>query len=209
MRTLERVYELNNLNRAWLWVRSNPDAAYKDFFRGLYTNYAVTDTELLGDLRDRLKRDVYEPAAACKIFLPKPSGLLRPLTLLTVEDQIIYSGLDQRGRRATTPRIKHRYNKEVFGHLLAGNSSTWFYKKWQDSYARFNQVARRAFDEGFVYAARFDLTAFYDSLDDGVLCHFLKGLTTKTFSICWCGASTSGPPRKAASTTTTASPKGL
>jgi len=32
------------------------------------------------------------------------------------------------------------------------------------------------FSEGLVYAASFDLTAFYDSLDHGVLCHFLKGL---------------------------------
>ena len=44
-------------------------------------------------LRDRIRRGVYEPASSCKIFLPKPSGLLRPITLLTVEDQVVYQAL--------------------------------------------------------------------------------------------------------------------
>jgi hypothetical protein len=176
MRTLEQAFHLDNLGRAWLWVRSNPDQSYKNYFRALYRNYAVADIELLADLRDRLRRNVYEPAAACKVFLPKPSGLLRPITLLTVEDQIVYQALVNVIADRLYPRIKDRYNRQIFGHLLAGKASTWFYGKWQDGYARFNRAARRAFQDGFKYAARFDLTAFYDSLDHGVLGHFLKGL---------------------------------
>jgi hypothetical protein len=64
----------------------------------------------------------------------------------------------------------------VFGHLYAGRGGTWFYQKWQDSYAAFNTAARESFAAGFRYTAKFDLTAFYDSLDHGVLCHFLKEL---------------------------------
>ncbi len=37
-------------------------------------------------------------------------------------------------------------------------------------------MARAAVDRGLVYSASFDLTAFYDSLDHNVLCHFLKQL---------------------------------
>lgn len=176
MRTLELVYRPENLARAWGFVRSNPDAAYKNFFRSLYSNYSVADTARLSDLRNRLTRGVYEPADACKVFQPKPSGLLRPLTLLTVEDQVVYQAMINVVADRLHPRVKHRYNKEVFGHLLAANSGVWFYQKWKASYARFNWAARRAFADGFVYAARFDLTAFYDSLDHGVLCHFLKAL---------------------------------
>jgi hypothetical protein len=64
----------------------------------------------------------------------------------------------------------------VFGHLYAGRGSTWFYQKWQQSYAAFNEAARDVFATGFRFTAKFDLTAFYDSLDHGVLCHFLEEL---------------------------------
>jgi hypothetical protein len=102
--------------------------------------------------------------------------LLRPITLLTVEDQIAYQAMINVVAERLHPKVKHRYSKEVFGHTLAGKSSIWFYKKWKTCYAGFNAAARRAFEEGFVYAAHFDLAAFYDSLDHGVLCHFLKVL---------------------------------
>jgi hypothetical protein len=176
MRTLELVYDLDNLERAWGYLRSNADAAYKNYFRPLYSNYAVADAEHLLDLRDRLKRRVYEPADASKVFQPKPSGLLRPITLLTVEDQIVYQAMVNIIADRLTRKVRDRYNREVFGHLLAPRTGIWFYQKWQSSYARFNWAARRAFADGFVYAARFDLSAFYDSLDHGVLCHFLRAL---------------------------------
>src|SRR5262249_32897842 len=162
-----------NLARAWRWIRSNPDAAYKSFFRALYSNYATADSALLDDLRDRLQRGVYEPAPASKVFQPKPSGLLRPITLLTVEDQITYQAMVNVVAERLHPKVKHLYGKEVFYHLLDGKGSLWFYQKWKKCYAQYNSAARQAFDAGFVYTARFDLTAFYDSLDHGVLCHFL------------------------------------
>ena len=93
MGTLGRVYDTDNLARAWRWLLSNPDASYKGYFRHHYANYNVAATELLNDLRDRLHRGVYAPARACKLFLPKPSGVLRPLSLLTVEDQIVYQAV--------------------------------------------------------------------------------------------------------------------
>ena len=130
----------------------------------------------LPDLCDRLKRGVYQPTNACKVFLPKPSGLLRPITLLTVEDQVVFQAMVNVVAVRLHPKVKARYNREVFGHLLAARPSVWFYQKWKSSYARFNWAARRAFADGFVYSAKFDLTAFYDSLDHGVLSHFLKDL---------------------------------
>lgn len=74
------------------------------------------------------------------------------------------------------PRVVQRYNKQVFGHLYAGKASIWFYRKWSAGYKAFNEAAREAFNDGFTYTASFDLTACYDSLDHGVLRHFLKKL---------------------------------
>jgi hypothetical protein len=76
------LYDARNIDRAWRWIKSNPDAYYKAFFRTLYGIYEVAEEPLLSSLRDRLRRGSYVPTNSCKIFLPKPSGILRPYTLL-------------------------------------------------------------------------------------------------------------------------------
>jgi hypothetical protein len=174
MADLDQLRAKENLQRAWRWVRSNSDASYKSYFRHLYGNFAVADDSLLADLADRLKRGVYQPSAACKLFFPKASGILRPYSLLTVEDQIVYQAAVNLIAEKLFPKVRHRYNNHVFGHLYAGKSSTWFYRKWSDGYKAFNDGARQAYDDGFHYTASFDLTACYDSMDHHVLRHFLK-----------------------------------
>lgn len=171
---LAKLREIENLQRAWRWIRSNPDATYKSYFRHLYRNYSLADDALLQDLADRLKRGIYHPNDSCKLFLPKTSGILRPYSLLSVEDQIVYQSAINMVAEKLYPRASPHYNKKVFGHLYAGKSCTWFYRKWSDGYKAFNDAARRAYADGFVFAASFDLTACYDSLDHGVLRHFLS-----------------------------------
>jgi hypothetical protein len=174
MSSFEGVYDRDNLNRAWRWIRSNLDAGYKRYFRHLYSNYAIADTALLQGLHDGLKRGTYEPSHACKLYFPKRSGILRPYSLLTVEDQIVYQAFVNVVAEYLFPKVRHRYLKEVFGHLCAGKSNTWFYIRWQRGYAEFNNAQRQAVADGFTFTASFDLTAFYDSLDYGVLRHFLS-----------------------------------
>ena len=176
MANLDQLRNSENLRRAWRWIRSNPDPSYKSYFRPLYQHFAVAEEALLNDLFDRLKRDIYEPEPACKLYQPKASGILRPISLLSVEDQVVYQAAVNLIAEKLQPRVVQRYNKQVFGHLYAGKTSIWFYRKWSAGYKAFNKAARQAFDEGFIFTASFDLTACYDSLDHGVLRHFLKKL---------------------------------
>ena len=67
------------------------------------------------------------------------------------------------------PHVRHRYNTEVFGHLYAGSTSPWFYRKWSEGYKAFNTGVEDAFMSGYVWTASFALTAFYDSIDHNVL----------------------------------------
>ncbi len=176
MAALDQLRHPDNLRLAWRWLRSNPDACYKSYFRPLYQHFAVAEEALLNDLADRLRRGIYEPEPACKLFFPKASGILRPYSLLTVEDQIVYQAAVNLIAEKLFPRVRHRYFKQVFGHLYAGKTSMWFYRRWSDGYKAFNDATRQAFDDGLVYTASFDLTACYDSIDHGVLCHFLRKL---------------------------------
>lgn len=173
MSDLTRAWSIDNLRRAWQWIRSNPDRSYKGYFRQLYSVYATADEALLNNLRNRLNRRVFVPSNAGKVFFPKPSGILRPYTLLAIEDQIVYQALANVVAERLLPHVRSRYNKQVFGHQYAGNSSVWFYRKWSDGYKAFNTAAEEAFKNGYTWTASFDLTAFYDSIDHNVLRHML------------------------------------
>lgn len=176
MASLKAAWRIENLHRAWRWTRSNPDRAYKGHFRELYSAYATADDALLKQLRGRLERGIFEPSDACKLFLPKPSGILRPYTLLGIEDQIVYQSMVNVVAERLLPHVKGRYNKQVFGHQYAGSSSLWFYRKWSTGYKAFNTAAETAFSDGYAWTASFDLTAFYDSIDHNVLRHMLGGI---------------------------------
>jgi hypothetical protein len=147
---------------------------YKRYFRAAYSAYAIADVKIISDLRERLRQGSYEPTHSAKLYFPKRSGILRPYSLLTVEDQIAYQAVVNIVAEQLFPRVRQRYYVETFGHLYAGRRSPWFYRKWSNGYALFNKAARDAFTDGLVYTASFDLTAFYDSLDHNVLVHFLS-----------------------------------
>lgn len=176
MSDLKQVWAIENLRLAWQRIRSNPDRAYKQYFRDAYTAYAIAGEAQLNHLQDRLRRGIYGPTDACKIYLPKPSGILRPYSLLCVEDQIVYQAIANIIAEKFIPHVKSRYEKEVFGHLYAGSKSPWFYKKWSEGYSAFNSASEAAFNTGYVWTASFDLTAFYDSIDHYVLRQMLSSI---------------------------------
>src|SRR3990172_6186603 len=120
---IAEAFDLSNLHRAWRWTLTNTGSLYKNHFRQIYEAYSVADGKLLEDLRQRLKRGIYEPTDACKIYLPKKSGILRPYTLLSIEDQIVYQSLVNVVAERLYPSARQRYYKETFGHLYAGKRS--------------------------------------------------------------------------------------
>jgi retron-type reverse transcriptase len=171
---LEKIFELGNLRRAYRWILSNTDANYKAFFRDSYAAFAISSDTALRQLSKNGLSHRYVPSHASKVMVPKPSGTLRPLTLLTVDDQVAYQAYMNIIADLLKPKTKQRYKKRVFAHLYAGKSSRFFYMRWQDSYQSMGRAIRDLHKQGFVYVANFDLTAFYDSIDHRVLTHFLK-----------------------------------
>ncbi len=176
MSRLSKVFDLANLRRAYRWTMSNPDAAYKFYFRDSYDAFAISSDTHLKWIRAEGLKDRYEVAHASKVLVPKPSGVLRPIALLKVEDQIVYQAIVNIIAEELKKRTKQRYEKRVFAHLYAGKRSKFFNIKWQKSYRKFSDRLRDCNTRGFDHIANFDLTAFYDSIDHHVLVHFLKEL---------------------------------
>ncbi|MFZ0035476.1 MAG: hypothetical protein WAK60_10890 [Sedimentisphaerales bacterium] len=174
--SLKKAFGIDNLKRAWLWTRTNPDAQYKSYFRHIYKAYSLTTDKEIEDLHKRLKNATYKALHATKIYLPKKSGILRPYTLLSIEDQIVYQALANIVADKLYPRVKRGYYSLVFGHIYAGKRSLFFYQKWQKGYKAYAKALEDAYDAGYKYAASFDLTACYDSIDHSVLSHFLSDI---------------------------------
>jgi hypothetical protein len=119
---------------------------------------------------------LFEPSYATKVYFPKKSGILRPYSLLCIEDQLVYQALIGHVAEKLRRHVGMRYNRTVFGNLFAGKRSKYFYQDWRKGYRAFSDAIRTTVDKGFVYSASFDLTACYDSIDHNVLSHFLSTL---------------------------------
>ena len=171
---LGEAFSEENITRAWLWTRTNPNPEYKQYFRHIYRAYAMSTPQSLRHLRARLRKEIFEPSYATKIYFPKKSGILRPYSLLSVEDQLVYQSLVNVIADELSRRVRTRYNSTVFGNLYAGKRSLFFYQDWRKGYRAFSDAIRTAIDKGFIYSASFDLTACYDSIDHKVLTHFLS-----------------------------------
>jgi retron-type reverse transcriptase len=112
--SLEKIFELSNLRRAYRWILSNPDARYKALFRDSYAAFAISSDTALRQLSKAGHSDRYAPSHASKVMVPKPSSTLRPLTLLTIEDQIVYQACVNLISDLLKPKTEHRYRKRVF-----------------------------------------------------------------------------------------------
>src|ERR1051325_4293211 len=174
MSAFSQVYELGNVRRAYRWVLSTPDPRYKNYFRADYAAYALATDLNLRILSRQIKNGGFTPSHASKVYLPKSSGILRPITMLTVNDQIAYQACVNLVAEELYKRTRKRHYKTIFYHLYAGRSSPFFYLKWERSYALYANTIRANFAAGYQYVAAFDLTAFYDSIDHHVLRVFLQ-----------------------------------
>lgn len=173
---LRRVASQANLDLAWLRVQTSTERTYREYFRPLYRAFAIGADGHLEALRNAILGGYYEPSAATKAFFPKASGLQRVYTLLSVEDHIAYQAIANLIADKLYRRAQNLYLRNVFGHIYAGPGNRYFYRDWRRSYTSYAGAMRRAFNDGYEYTASFDLTACYDSIDHGVLRHFLNEL---------------------------------
>jgi hypothetical protein len=173
---LRLVASRQNLELAWLRLRTSTDRTYREYFRPLYRAFDIAADAHLAELRDALLAGYFEPGSATKVYFPKQSGLQRVYTLLRVEDHIVYQALANVVADRLHKRNKNLYLRHVFGHIYAGPGNQYFYRDWRRSYNSYAGAMRRAFQDGYHYTASFDLTACYDSIDHSVLRYFLGAL---------------------------------
>lgn len=162
---LASIWSRDNLLLAWRRVTTGKNLAYKKYFRQLYYAYEIALPENLRDLHVRLKGGSFSPQQPTRAYMPKPSGLQRPLTLLSVEDQIVLQAIANTFADKCLRRRRKLEHKSVFSNIVQRSpSSIFFLQDWRISYSLFQERVEEYFKAGFRWIAHFDLAAYYDTI---------------------------------------------
>jgi len=146
---MKNIWNRDNLILAFNRLVTNPESTYKNYFRDAYSAYGLALSENIALLRK--KKSGYLPGKPVRAFFPKANGLTRLYTLLPIEDQIIYQAYGNviADYLFSNKVVRRRYKKTVFGNLYGGDSSLFFYQKWQNSYSAYTKAVKRAYSDGY------------------------------------------------------------
>ncbi len=161
----ESIISYGNLMLAWRRITTGLNLPYKRFYRPLIAAYELGLADNLKYLRERL-RGGWSPMPPVKMFQPKASGLQRPISLLTLEDQIVLQAVANRVERKLRHRRQRVEYRIAFSNCVSERAadSIFFVDRWQRSYRRFQEAVTRSFEKGQRWVAYFDFAAFYDTI---------------------------------------------
>jgi hypothetical protein len=102
--------------------------------------------------------------------MPKPSGLLRPLTLLALDDQIVLQAVANQIAKIVFARRKAVEGKVAFSNCLSAQpASIFFLQDWKATYHAFRRRLERHLASGNNWIGHFDLAAFYETISHRAL----------------------------------------
>lgn len=163
---------------AWRRITTGGNHQYKRLYRELYYAYEVALQDNLRDLRQRILGGTFSPEHPERIYLPKASGLHRPLALLNIEDQIVLQAFANLAARRLQERRAGLQLKVIFSNILEKADSIFFFRRWQDTYGAFQKGVERQYRSGRRWVGDFDLAAFYDTVSHELLLKTIYPRTT-------------------------------
>ena len=175
---LSQLASRRNLELAWRRITTGGNYQYKRLYRSLYYAYEVALDANLRDLPQRLLGGAFTPRHPERIYLPKVSGLHRPLALLNIEDQIVLQAFANLAAKQMQGRRAPLQFKVVFSNILEKHDSIFFFRRWQNTYGAFQRRIRKHYQGGMRWVGDFDLAAFYDTISHELLLRTIYPRTT-------------------------------
>ena len=152
------LISIQNLKLAWQRINTGTNLQYKRFFRESYWVYESAADKHIKQLHDDLVAKSWQPKYATRLYLPKPSGLQRPLSLLGIEDQILLQAIANLFAKRLYSKRQGVELKTVFSNKLSEpKGSIFFMDSWQKTYRFLPKKGTEVFDEGYAWSAHFDL----------------------------------------------------
>lgn len=168
--SFSRLCSKPNLKLAWRRISTTKDARYKNYFRHVMEAYEISYEENITDLHKRIKNKEYSPQAPVRIYYPKASGLQRPISLLCIEDQIIFQAIANLYAEKIRTRRQPLIGKSIFSNWLTKkNDSEFFLSDWKYGYYELRKALKYWYKQGNVWMVNFDLAAFYETIPHELL----------------------------------------
>ncbi len=169
-----KFLNLANFELAFTRVANAGNFAYKLFYRHLIGSYQLGRRENLLDLIEDVREGTYQPGSPLVVYLPKESGVLRPITILSLNDLILYQAImNYVALKMATSQRKYALAK-TFGAILASKDNSIFFRSWRVGYRAYYDAMVHAFRAGNDHVADFDLVSFYELIDHKLLRRILS-----------------------------------
>jgi len=159
----------NNFKLAFERIVRSGNQEYKQFYRPLLRSYALALDNNVAELVHLIRTDRYRPSRSQIVYQPKKSGVLRPISVLSLDDLIVYQGMVNVIANEFEPEQKKFALRRTFGSVYAGPSSHFFFRSWKSSYRAYRKAVEAAYSEGRHWVADFDLVSFFELIDHNLL----------------------------------------
>ena len=168
--TRKDLYEISNLYLAWKRIQTSTRHEYKELCSKSYSAFSWYVGRKIKLFSSELRERIYQPIHSSKFYQPKKSGLVRPITVLSVKDQIFYQAITNLICKAKFADIKKFRRGTIFGGFnIQKPESIYFLSFWKDEYKSYKKIIKNNFEEGYIWICKFDLASFYDTIDHNIL----------------------------------------
>jgi len=160
----KELYSIDNLQLAFKRLQTAQDRIYKSYYRDLFIAYEISKDENLKNLSFRLKGHSFNPKEPVRVYLPKSSGLQRTISILNLDDIIVYQAM---ANVLFDKFIKDRElveDKTVFSNVFNEKESIYFFRDWKESYKKFKEKIKYFYKNKLRWVAHFDLAAYFDTI---------------------------------------------
>ncbi|UBM61935.1 hypothetical protein LA303_11035 [Candidatus Sulfidibacterium hydrothermale] len=132
----EKFLTYENFELAFFRLKTAQRNLYKSLY---YPELKIFENFLSQNIKtliEQIKNKTYTPEKAHKIFIPKKNNLVRPLSILTFKDLLVFQALTNIIADIAYDKISTKYGITIFGNII--NTSTtdkksrkFFFKSWK------------------------------------------------------------------------------
>ena len=168
--TRENLCTAGNLYLAWKRIQTSTRPEYKELCNEQYTAFSWHVDRKIDLFASELKDKIYQPIHSSRFYQPKVNGLVRPISILSIKDQIFYQAVINLICQERLSEINLFRRGTVFGGFnIREPSSIYFLSRWQDEYKNYKKIIEKNFNSGYEWICKFDLASFYDTIDHNIL----------------------------------------
>ncbi|WP_196599888.1 reverse transcriptase domain-containing protein [Pectinatus frisingensis] len=173
----KKFLSIDNFKLAYIRLKTIKRNSYKNFF---YEDFKVFEYDFEINIKQLcmdVKNGIYKPQSVNIYYIPKNNALVRPITLLSLFDQIIYQAVANIIADQLYDRMSQYFNSTTFGNIFiktTDDNPIFFFEKWKTQWKRFHDEIKKNYKCNYKYNAKFDIASFYDTIDHNILCTILK-----------------------------------